>query len=157
MTMAERKRDMKTIASNRKARHDFEIIDTLEAGLVLKGSEVKSLREGKVNIQDSHARIEKGELWLHHMHIPVYKQANMQNHPEYRPRKLLIHKKELRKLQRQIEEKGMTLIPLLLYFSEKNRVKVQLALARGKKLYDKRESIAKKDVERSLAREFRHR
>lgn len=155
--MAEHKRDIKTIATNRKARHDFEILDTLEAGLALKGSEVKSLREGRVNIQDSHARIEKGELWLYHMHIPEYKQANMLNHPEYRPRKLLVHKKELRKLQRQIEEKGMTLIPLLLYFSEKNRVKVQLAVARGKKLYDKRESIAKKDMERSLARDFRHR
>ncbi len=155
--MTEKKRDIRTVATNRKARHEYEILETLEAGLALTGSEVKALREGRANIQDSHARIEKGELWLYHMHIPEYRQANRQNHEEYRRRKLLVHKKELRKLMRQTEEKGMTLIPLLLYFSEKNKAKVQLAVARGKKLYDKRDTIARRDAQRSLAREFRNR
>ncbi|NUM79779.1 SsrA-binding protein SmpB [bacterium] len=155
--MAEKKNDIKTIATNRKARHEFEIIDTIEAGIALVGSEVKALREGKVNIQDSHARIEKNEVWLYHVHIPEYKQANYNNHEEYRPRKLLIHRQQIRKLQRQVDEKGMTLIPLSIYFNERNRVKVQLAVARGKKLHDKRESIAKRDAARSLQREFRNR
>ncbi|MBX7151587.1 SsrA-binding protein SmpB [bacterium] len=155
--MAEKKNDIKTIATNRKARHEFEIIDTIEAGIALVGSEVKALREGKVNIQDSHARIEKNEVWLYHVHIPEYRQANYNNHEEYRPRKLLIHRQQIRKLQRQVDEKGMTLIPLSIYFNERNRVKVQLAVARGKKLHDKRESIAKRDAARSLQREFRNR
>lgn len=157
VTMAEKKNDIKTIATNRKARHEFEIIDTIEAGIALVGSEVKALREGKVNIQDSHARIEKNEVWLYHVHIPEYRQANYNNHEEYRPRKLLIHRQQIRKLQRQVDEKGMTLIPLSIYFNERNRVKVQLAVARGKKLHDKRESIAKRDAARSLQREFRNR
>lgn len=155
--MAEKKNDIKTIATNRKARHEFEIIDTIETGIALVGSEVKALREGKINIQDSHARIEKNEVWLYHVHIPEYKQANYNNHEEYRPRKLLIHRQQIRKLQRQVDEKGMTLIPLSIYFNERNRVKVQLAVARGKKLHDKRESIAKRDAARSLQREFRNR
>lgn len=153
--MSEKKNDIKTIATNRKARHDYEIMDTVEAGIALLGSEVKSLREGKVNMQDSHARIENGEVILYHVHIPEYKQANINNHPEYRPKKLLLHRAQIRKLQRQVEEKGMTLIPLLLYFNEKNVVKVQLAVARGKRLYDKRESIAKREVDRTLRRELR--
>lgn len=153
--MSEKKNDIKTIATNRKARHDYEIMDTVEAGIALLGSEVKSLREGKVNMQDSHARIENGEVILYHVHIPEYKQANINNHPEYRPKKLLLHRAQIRKLQKQVEEKGMTLIPLLLYFNEKNVVKVQLAVARGKRLFDKRESIAKREVDRTLRRELR--
>ncbi|MCB0833966.1 MAG: SsrA-binding protein SmpB [Bacteroidetes bacterium] len=152
--MAEKKRDIKIIATNRKARHEYEIMDKLEAGIVLMGSEVKSLREGRVTLQDCHARIENNEVILYHMHIPEYKQANLNNHPEYRPRKLLIHRTQIRKLQKQVEEKGMTLIPLSLYFNEKNLVKVELAVARGKKLYDKRESIAKRDENRRLQREY---
>jgi len=154
--MPEKKNDTKTIATNRKARHEYEILDSIEAGIALVGSEVKTLREGKVNIQDSHARIEKGELWLYHMHIPVYKQANYNNHEEYRPRKLLLHRSQIRKIQRQIEDKGMTLIPLSVYFNERNRVKVQLGICRGKRLYDKREAIAKRDASRSMQREFRN-
>ncbi len=153
--MPEKKNEQKTIATNRKARHEFEILDTIEAGIALLGSEVKSLRDGKVNIQDSHARIENGQVTLYHAHIPEYTQANLNNHDEYRPKKLLLHRSQIRKLQRQVEEKGMTLIPLALYFNEKNLVKVTLAVARGKKFFDKRDAIAKRDVERSLQREFR--
>jgi SsrA-binding protein len=153
--MAEKKNEHKTIATNRKARHEFEILDTIEAGIALLGSEVKSLREGKVNIQDSHARIEHGEVILYHAHIPEYTQANANNHDEYRPKKLLLHRNQIRKLQRQVEEKGMALIPLALFFNEKNLVKVTLGIARGKRLFDKRETLAKRDAERSLQREFR--
>ena len=153
--MPERKNETKTIATNRKARHEYEILDTLEAGIALLGSEVKSLRDGKVNIQDSHARVENGEIILYHVHIPEYKQANINNHDEYRPKKLLLHRNQIRKLQRQTEEKGMTLIPLTFYFNERNKVKVTLAVARGKKFFDKREAIAKRDAARSLQREFR--
>lgn len=146
----------KIIASNRKARHEYEIVSTLETGIVLLGSEVKSMREGKLNIQDSHARIENGEVWLFHAHVPEYKQANINNHDEYRKKKLLLHKSQIRKLTRQTEEKGMALIPLSVYFNEKNTVKVTLAVARGKKQYDKREAIAKREADRSLKRAHRN-
>lgn len=155
-TATEKKKyEYKSIATNRKARFEFEIIDTLEAGIALTGSEVKVLREGKINIQDCHARIENGEVMLYHMHIPEYKQANYNNHEEYRPRKLLLHRVQIRKLERQVQEKGMTLVPLSVYFNERNRIKVQLAVARGKKLYDKREAIAKKDQKRTEQREYK--
>jgi SsrA-binding protein len=149
-------KEHKTIATNRKARHEFEILETIEAGIALVGSEVKTLREGKANIQDSHARVERGEVWLFHMHIPIYKQANINNHDEYRARKLLLHKNQIRKLIKQSEDKGMTLVPLSVYFNEKNKVKVLLAVARGKKMHDKREAIARRDEQRSRQREFRN-
>lgn len=155
MAMADK--EARNIATNRKARHEFEILETMEAGIVLVGSEVKTLRQGKANIQDSHARVEKGEVWLYHMHIPVYKEATMNNHDEYRPRKLLLHKKQIRKLIKQSEEKGMTLIPLSVYFGEKNKVKVLLAVARGRRMHDKRDAIASRDEKRSREREYRHR
>ncbi len=155
--MTDKAPEQKIIASNRKARHEYHILSTIEAGIALLGSEVKSLREGKLNIQDSHARIENNEVWLYHAHIPEYKQANINNHDEYRKRKLLLHKSQIRKLIRQTEEKGMTLIPLSFYFNEKNKVKVQLAVAKGKKMYDKREAIARKDEKRRLQREGKHR
>lgn len=150
-------KEPKTITTNRKARHDFEIIETIETGIALKGSEVKTLRQGKASIQDSHARVEKGEVWLYHMHIPAYKDAPVNNHDEYRPRKLLLHKKQIRKLIKLSEEKGMTLVPLSVYFNEKNKVKVQLAVARGRRQHDKRDAIARREVQRSMDREFRHR
>ncbi len=152
--MAE-ERALKTITTNRKARHEYYVVDTIEAGMALTGSEVKSLRQGKGNIQDSHARIQNGEVWLYHMHIPEYKQANINNHEEYRPRKLLLHRSQIRKLLRQTEEKGMTLVPLSVYFNERNKVKVLLAVARGKRLHDKREAIADRDVRRDLQRQYR--
>lgn len=140
--------------SNRKARHDFEILDIFEAGIVLKGSEVKSLRQGRANLLDSYASLSKGELWLHNLHISPFEQANQFNHDPDRQRKLLLHKSEIRKLTGKTTEKGLTLIPLKIYFKSGN-AKIQLALARGKKNYDRRADIKKRDVERELRRSFR--
>jgi len=133
----------KVVATNRKARHEYEILDTLEAGLVLKGPEVKSLREGKVGFQDAYARLEGGEVWLHSFHISHYEQAGRNNEDPLRPRKLLLNRHEIRKLVGQVEEKGLTLIPLDIYF-RKGVAKITLALARGRKLYDKREKLKRK-------------
>jgi SsrA-binding protein len=143
---------IKAIVTNRKARHDYEIIGNVEAGLVLLGSEVKSLREGKVTISDAYARIKAGELWLTGLHISPYMQAAFENHDPLRDRKLLIKKHELKKLFRRVEEKGITLIPLRVYFKNK-WAKVELGIARGKRKYDKKESIAQKDAQRDMARE----
>jgi len=142
----------KIIATNRKARHEYHIIDSIEAGLVLLGSEVKSLREGKANISDCYARIKNGELWVVGMHITQYKQDTIQNLDPVRDRKLLLHKSEIKKLVRRIEEKGMTLIPLRLYF-KKNIAKLELGIVRGKRQYDKKAAIAQKDLERDMERE----
>ena len=139
--------------SNRKARHDYTILDSMETGIALKGSEVKSLRLGNANLQDSYAHIDRGEVWLFGMHISPYTQANIMNHDPRRERKLLLHKKEIRKLIGKTSEKGLTLIPLKVYFKN-GRAKVELALCRGKKSYDKREAIAKRDVEREMRRQF---
>ena len=147
--------DGKVIASNRKARHNYHIISTLEAGIVLKGTEVKSIREGNVNLKDGYARIIKSEIFLLSMHISPYKQASIFNHDPLRDRKLLLNKKEIRKIIGKVEEKGMTLVPLSLYFRN-GKIKVKLALARGKRLYDKRESIAKRDFEREKRREWKN-
>jgi SsrA-binding protein len=141
-----------TVASNRKARHDYFILETMEAGIALKGTEVKSLRQGKANLQDSFASVEKGELWLFDMHISPYEQGNIFNHEPKRTRKLLMHKREIRRIVNRVQEKGLTLVPLRVYFKQ-GRVKVELAVVRGKKLYDKREAIAKRDAERELRRE----
>lgn len=138
---------IKVIAENRKARHDFFIEDTLEAGIVLVGTEVKSLRLGRVNLRDSFARIENGEVFLHGMHISPYEQGNRFNHDPLRPRKLLLHKREIRRLIGKTKEEGYTLVPTRLYFS-RGKCKVELALAKGKKLHDKRESIARRDAQR---------
>ncbi len=151
--MATRENQEKIICVNRRARHDYFIEETCEAGLVLVGSEVKSLREGKANLKDSHARINKNEAFLVNTHISPYTAANQFNHEPTRTRKLLLHKKEIRRLTGKVNERGLTLIPLKLYFKN-GRAKVELGLARGKKLYDKRESLRKKadqrEVERSL-------
>ncbi|MFH1763676.1 MAG: SsrA-binding protein SmpB [Gemmatimonadota bacterium] len=133
----------KVVASNRKARHEYEVLETFEAGLVLKGPEAKSLREGKVGFQDAYARVEGGEVWLHSLHISPYEQANRYNEDPLRPRKLLLNRYEIRKLIGKVEEKGLTLIPLDIYF-RRGRAKVTLALARGRKTYDKREKLKKK-------------
>ncbi|SMB91627.1 SsrA-binding protein [Thermanaeromonas toyohensis ToBE] len=150
-------RDIKVVAENRKARHDYFIEETLEAGIVLTGTEVKSLRSGKANIRDSFARVENGEVFLYDMHISPYEQGNRFNHEPKRPRKLLLHKHEIRRLIGKTREKGYTLIPLKVYFTTQGRAKVELALAKGKKLYDKREAIRERDAKREIERAFRDR
>ncbi|MCK9410281.1 MAG: SsrA-binding protein SmpB [Bacteriovoracaceae bacterium] len=137
--------------SNRRARFEYEIIDSYEAGIVLKGSEVKSLRAGKANLQDSYAIVKNREVWLLNMHINPYEQANQFNHEPLRTRKLLLTKSEISKLHASTNEKGLTLIPLKLYFKH-GIAKVELGIAKGKKLHDKRESIKERDVEREMRR-----
>lgn len=137
------------IANNPKARHDYFIDDTLECGIALTGTEVKSIRDGKVNLKDSFAMIKDEELFIHNMHISPYEQGNIFNKDPMRTRKLLVHKREIQKLLGMIKQKGIALVPLSIYF-DKNHVKVELAIARGKKLYDKRQDIAKKDAERRI-------
>ncbi|MBD3184225.1 SsrA-binding protein SmpB [Candidatus Poribacteria bacterium] len=143
-------REIKNVAVNRKARHDYEIIDTYEAGIALEGNEVKSLREGKISLQDSYAKIENGEVFLCDVHISQYSHSNSMRYDPKRRRKLLLKKREIRKLSGKTHQSGVTLIPLSIYFNEKNFAKVELALARGKHLYDKRESIKKKTIRREL-------
>lgn len=138
---------IKVISENRRARHDYFIEDTMETGIVLQGTEVKSLRLGKVNLRDSFARVENGEVVLYGMHISPYEQGNRFNHDPIRPRKLLLHKREIRRLIGKTKEDGYTLVPTRLYFT-RGKCKVELALAKGKKLYDKRDAAAKRDAER---------
>lgn len=140
---------IKVLATNRKARHEFFIEDTIEAGIVLKGTEVKSIRQGKVNIKESYANIENGEVFLNGMHISPYEQGNIYNVDPLRKRKLLLHKRQIRKLIGETKLKGLTLIPLSIYLKN-GIVKVEIAVAKGKKLYDKRQVIAKKDAERRM-------
>ena len=137
----------KLVAQNKKARHDYHIEDTYEAGLVLTGTEVKSLRQGRASLVDGFVDIEHGEAWLHAVHIPEYTQGTWTNHSARRKRKLLLHKEEIEKIDRRVSEKGLTVIPLSLYFSD-GRAKVEIALARGKKAWDKRQSIAERTAER---------
>jgi len=141
---------IKIVASNRRARHEYEILETWEAGLVLQGTEVKALREDHVNLGDAYGEIRDGEGWVVKMHIGPYEQGNRENHEPFRPRKLLLHRREIRKMLPKLEEKGLTLVPLRLYFRE-GRAKLELGLGRGKKLHDKRESKAKQDVQRRIA------
>jgi len=144
---------IKIIAKNKKAWHDYEIQDTWEAGLVLLGTEVKALRNGRVNLGDSYGEIRQGEAWILKMHIGPYEMANRENHAPFRPRKLLLNRREIRKLVPKIEERGLTLVPLKIYFKQ-GRVKLELGLGRGKKIHDKRDTKAKKDVERRMAKEI---
>lgn len=141
----------KLITQNRKARHDFFILETFEAGIALMGTEVKSLRDGRVNLKDSYARILNGELWLIGTHISPYPQGNIFNHEPERSRKLLMHAREIEKLRRSVEEKGLTLVPLSLYFKE-GRVKVEIGIAKGKHSYDKREDTAEREAKREMDR-----
>ncbi len=143
--------DYKNITVNRKARHEYSILQIFEAGIVLQGTEVKSLRQGKANLVDSYASLMNGEVWLIGAHISEYTQGNINNHIPTRDRKLLLNKSEIRRLIGKVKEKGLTLIPLRLYFKN-GKVKVELALAKGKKVYDKRESIAKRDLQREQER-----
>jgi SsrA-binding protein len=141
----------KLISDNRRARHEYEILETFQAGIELMGTEVKSLRQGKANLSDSFARVDALELWLYNCHISVYDHGNRFNHEPTRKRRLLMHHKEILKIKARMQEKGLTLIPLKMYF-KKNWVKVDLALARGKKLYDKRQSIMQRETKRQLDR-----
>jgi len=142
----------KTIVRNRKARYNYEIIDSIETGIVLLGSEVKSLRQGKASLADCYARIKNGEVWLIGMHISQYEQNTIENLDPLRDRKLLLHKSEIKRLLRKIDEKGMTLVPLRLYFKN-NIAKLELGIARGKRQYDKKVAIAQRDVKRELERD----
>jgi SsrA-binding protein len=143
------KEKIKIITSNKKARHDFFISDIVEAGLVLKGTEVKSLRAGRCNLKDSYARIRDGEAWLIGMHISPYEHEGYVTHEPERDRKLLFHKSEIKRLHRQVQEKGVTLVALKVYF-KKGKAKVEIGIATGKRKYDKREEIAKRDQDREL-------
>ena len=135
------------IAENRKARHDYHILETYEAGIALLGTEVKAIREGRVNLRDSYARTDQGEVWMMNVHISPYSHRGYAEHPEMRQRKLLLHRHEIRKLIGRTAEKGLTLVPLQMYF-KKGRVKVLLALAKGKQAHDKRETIRKREADR---------
>jgi SsrA-binding protein len=146
------KEENRVVTTNRKARRDYEIVNSVEAGIVLKGTEVKAMREGRANLTDTYARFQKGELWVIGMHISPFTKSAVENHDPLRNRKLLLHKRELKKLIRQIKEKGITLIPLKIYFN-KHLIKVELGLARGKRKYDKRAAIAERDLKRDLDRQ----
>jgi SsrA-binding protein len=145
---------VKIICMNRKASHNYELGETYEAGLALQGTEVKSLRDGKANLKEGYASIENGELYLYNCHISPYSHGNIENHDPMRTRKLLLHKKEIKKLMGKVKEKGLSLIPTKLYFRN-GLAKVELALGKGKKLYDKREDMKKKDATRDIERAFR--
>ncbi|MBB5173468.1 SsrA-binding protein SmpB [Texcoconibacillus texcoconensis] len=144
----------RVLAQNRKARHDFTIEDTYETGIVLTGTEIKSIRAGRVNLKDSFARVDRGEVFLHNMHISPYEQGNRYNHDPVRTRKLLMHRKQINELIGLTKEKGYTLIPLKIYI-KRGRAKVLLGLAQGKKKYDKREDLKRKDAKREIERAFK--
>ncbi|HML36167.1 MAG TPA: SsrA-binding protein SmpB [Bacillota bacterium] len=150
-------RQKKIIANNKKARHDYFIEEVYEAGMVLTGTEIKSMRQGRLNLKESYAKIEGDELILYGMHISPYEQGNRFNVDPLRPRKLLLHRQEIRKLIGYTTQKGLTLVPLNVYINEKGLAKMEIAVARGKKLYDKREDIAKKDSERRMQQEMKNR
>ena len=141
--------------SNRKAKFDYEIVSTIEAGIVLKGTEIKSIRLGNANLKDSYAVIKNNEVFLLGMHISPYKEGNIFNHDELRTRKLLLHKKEIFKLRDKITLEGYTLVPIKLYFN-KNKAKILLGVAKGKKSYDKRESIKKRDIEKDIKKQYKN-
>lgn len=145
------------VASNRRAFHEYHVLETYEAGIALVGTEVKALREGKANLQDSFARIEHGEVLLHHCHIQPYSHGNIQNHDPLRVRKLLLHRNEIQRLLGKTQEKGLTLIPLKLYFNKVGRAKIELGLAKGKTGPDKRESLKRREATREIQRGVRER
>lgn len=147
---------IKTVAQNRKAFHDYFIEEKLECGIALFGTEVKSIRQGRINLKESWAQVRKGEVWVEGMHISPYEQGNIYNRDPLRPKKLLLHRREIRKLESQVMRQGFTLIPLEVYFSN-GRVKVLLGLCKGKQLHDKRDSIAQKDAQREIQRAMKER
>jgi len=143
----DREKAQRIIADNRKAYHDYHVLETMEAGVALLGTEVKAIREGRVNLRDSFARIDSGEVWLMNVHISPYSHTGYAHHEERRQRKLLLHRHEIRKLNGRVTEKGLTLVPLQMYFKD-GRVKVSLALVKGKQAHDKRETIRRREVDR---------
>ena len=147
--------EVRLVSENRKARHRFEILDTLECGIQLTGSEVKSLRDGKLSLDEAYARVKDGDVWLVGADIAEYPQATLWNHPPKRPRKLLMKRDEIRKFAGQAHEKGLTLVPLKVYFNARGLAKVELGLCRGKKLHDKRETLKKADTKREIERAMR--
>ena len=158
MSSADSKKEKETVRiSNRKARHDYEILDSMEAGIALLGPEVKSIRAGKASLQDSFARIQNGEIFLHQMHVTPYSYTHHEELSPTRTRKLLLHRHQINKLMGRVEEKGLTLVPLELYFNAKGKAKVSLALARGKLAPNRKNEIKKRDLEREARREFRAR
>lgn len=148
------KEEIKVIAQNRKARHDYFVLETMEAGIELRGTEVKSIRLGKCNLKDCYAAVAEGEMRVYGMHISPYEKGNIFNTDPLRPKKLLLHKAEIRRLQQQVMKQGVTLIPLQVYL-KKNLMKVELAVCKGKKLYDKRDDAAKQDAQRDIDRALR--
>ena len=146
--------EKKIVSSNKKARHDYFIEEVYEAGLSLTGTEIKSIRGGAVNLKDSFAKVQNGEVFVYNMHINTYEQGNRYNTDPMRPKKLLLHKKEIRKLDQAVSQDGLTLVPLDIYLL-KGKAKLSLAIAKGKKLYDKREDIAKKDAKRDIDRKMK--
>lgn len=142
----------RVVATNRKAYHDYAVEEKLEAGIALRGTEVKALREGKVNLRDSYASINRGEVFLHHCHISPYSHGNIANHEPLRTRKLLLHRKEINKLLGKTQQKGLTLIPLRIYFTARGHAKVEIALAKGKRFYDRREAIKSREAGREMER-----
>lgn len=151
-----RERGIKVVAENRKARHDYFIEETVEAGLVLTGTEIKSVRAGRVNLRDAHARLEKGEIFIYNMHIAPYEQGNRQNHDPLRPRKVLLHRDQIDSLAGKVRLRGFTLVPLRIYLKD-GWAKVELALARGKRLYDRRREIAEREARRRIERVLKSR
>ncbi|MBC8204872.1 MAG: SsrA-binding protein SmpB [FCB group bacterium] len=149
-------KDKKLVAKNRRAFHDYEVMERLEAGLALQGTEVKALREGRCNLKDSYAEIRRGEIFLVKMHIGEYSAGNIFNHEPERPRKLLLHRREIKKLSVKVSEKGFTLIPLSVYFT-RGLAKVEIGLVRGKRQYDKRKAIEERDRKRDMEREVKER
>ena len=146
---------MKIVSQNKKAFHDYFILDTYEAGIELKGTEIKSARKGSVNLKDSFIRIKNNEAFIENMHIAPYEQGNLFNHEPLRTRKLLWHKKQIQKLQKEVKENGLTIVPTKVYFNT-SKLKVEIALARGKKLYDKRQSLKEKDAKRDVERALKN-
>ena len=148
--------DVKVVATNRKASHEYFFLERLEAGIALQGSEIKSIRAGQISLAEAYVHIDGREAWLVDAHVAPYEHANIFNHEPRRPRKLLLHRKEIRYLWSQVRQKGVTIVPLRVYLKE-GRAKVEIALAKGKKLYDKRETIAKRDAEREIERQYKSR
>jgi SsrA-binding protein len=145
--------EQKNVVTNRRARYEYFVLESYEAGIALKGTEVKALRAGSVNLQDGHVMVRHGEFWLVGMHVSPFEKGNINNHDPLRDRKLLLHAKEIRKLTAKLQEKGLALIPLRVYF-KRNIAKVEIGLCKGKKFFDKRETIKQRDVERQLRRDF---
>jgi SsrA-binding protein len=146
---------MKIITKNKKAYHDYEIVDKFEAGMVLEGSEVKAIREGRVNLKDSYVEIKRGEAYLISCHIGPYSNASYNNHEPERVRKLLLHRQELKKMDKKIKTRGVAIIPLKMYFNPKGRVKIEIAISKGKRAYDKKQAIMQKDIQRDMDRELK--